>query len=192
MADIHIMRHAAYEGHRLGHHAPPDAPLSAEGCDQLRRMPPPPDSVTAIVTSPLLRARQTAETLGSLTGLPVIATSDLLVEWRAPTSIQGTTSETCPPAYRAWRILRHTNPHLAYEDGESLVALHRRATHAAAHLHHLAGHRGGVLVVSHKLLLGVLLRLPMGPSASFEAAARAVWPFGAMEPFPRHRFGART
>jgi probable phosphoglycerate mutase len=174
------MRHAAYEGHRPGHHAPPNAALTPEGHDQIRHSLPVPHAITGIVTSPLLRARQTAETLHHLTGLPILATTDLLAEWRAPTAVQGRTPDTYPPAYRTWRTHRATYPDLAYEDGESLTNLHARATYCADYLRDLTGQcQGSVLAISHKLLLGVLLRLPRGPR-SFEAAAHTNWPFAAV------------
>lgn len=75
MADLWLMRHAAYEGHHPGHHAPPDAPLCAEGRAQVHRALPLPSTITAIITSPLLRARQTAALLSQLTGIPVIDTT---------------------------------------------------------------------------------------------------------------------
>lgn len=179
MADIWLMRHGAYEGHRPGHHASPDASLTPTGRLHIRRALPLPDSITGIVTSPLPRARQTAETLHHLTALPLLATTDLLAEWRAPTSIQGHTPDTYPAAYRTWRAQRAANPDLSCADGESLTALHTRATYCAAYLSDLAEHHGGIVAISHKLLLGVLLRLPQGPTA-FEAAAHTPWPFATL------------
>ncbi|WP_326597893.1 histidine phosphatase family protein [Streptomyces sp. NBC_01803] len=185
MADIWLMRHAAYEGHRPGYHAPPNAALTPEGHDQIRHALPLPDGITGIVTSPLLRARQTAEALRSLTGLPIVATTDLLAEWHAPTAVHGHTPDTYPPAYRTWRTHRTTYPDLAYEDGESLTTLHTRATHCAHYLRGLTEQRQGpVLAISHKLLLGVLLRLPQGP-ASFEATVHTPWPFATVKFLPR-------
>ncbi|RBM17296.1 histidine phosphatase family protein [Streptomyces sp. PT12] len=180
MADIWLMRHAAYEGHRPGYHAPPNAALTPEGHDQIREALPVPDGITGIITSPLLRARQTAEALHHLTGLPILATTDLLAEWRAPTAVQGHTPHTYPPGYRTWRTHRATHPHLAYEDGESLTTLHTRAGHCADYLRALTEQRqGSVLAISHKLLLGVLLRLAQGP-ACFEVATHAPWPFATV------------
>lgn len=103
MADIWLMRHGAYEGHRPGYHAPHEAALTQEGREQVRRSLPLPGGVTAIVTSPIPRARQTATLVSHLTGLPIVATSGLLAEWRAPSIVLGRTAETYPPAYRAWR-----------------------------------------------------------------------------------------
>lgn len=176
MADIWLMRHGAYEGHRPGYHAPHEATLTVEGRDQVRRSLPLPDGITAIVTSPIPRARQTATLVSHLTGLPIVATSGLLAEWRAPSIVLGRTVETYPPAYRAWRARRLTNPTLRCEDGESLTDLHTRARRCAAFLHHTAQRHGRLLAVSHTLLLGVLTHLQEGPAA-FTTAARTPWRF---------------
>jgi probable phosphoglycerate mutase len=184
LADIWLLRHAAYQGHRPGHHAPPDAPLTPKGRTQLHRLLPLPAPITALVTSPLLRARQTAETLHDLTGLPILATTDLLAEWRAPTAIHGRTAATYPPAYRAWRNLRATHPDLPYEDGESLTALHTRATHCAAYLRHVADHHeGDILAISHQLLLATLVHLPSDPTTTVTTATQTLWPFATLRPY---------
>lgn len=182
MADIWLMRHGAYEGHRPGHHAPHEAALTVEGRAGVRRSLPLPNGITAIVTSPIPRARQTASLIAHLTGLPIVATSGLLAEWRAPSIVLGRTAETYPPAYRTWRARRLANPSLRCEDGESLTDLHTRARYCAAFLHHTAQRHGPVLTVSHTLLLGVLTHLAEGPAA-FTTAARAPWPFAELRLF---------
>ncbi|MFD5319389.1 histidine phosphatase family protein [Streptomyces sp. NPDC127098] len=182
LADIWLMRHGAYDGHRAGYHAPPDAALTREGDEQVHRSLPLPADITAIVTSPVMRARQTASVIAHLTGLPVVATSGLLAEWRAPSIVLGRTPDTYPPAYRAWREHRLTNPTLRCEDGESLTDLHTRAQRCASFLHHTAQEHGPLLAISHKLLLGILSRLAEGPT-SFASAARDTWPFAERRRF---------
>lgn len=177
MAEIYLMRHAAYEGCLPGHHAPPDAPLSAEGRAQIHRALPLPEGITAIVTSPLLRARQTAGLLSRLTGIPVIDTSPLLAEWRAPSIVIGHAPETYPPEYRAWREQRTTNLTLACGDGESLAELYDRAGLCAEYLTHRSGDQAGaVLAVSHKLLLSVLTQVSLDQQ-TFEIATKSEWRF---------------
>lgn len=183
MADIWLMRHGAYEGHRPGHHAPPDAALSDEGRDQIRRSLPLPDDVSGIITSPILRGKQTADLLSHLTGLPVIETSALLTEWRAPSVILGRTPDNYPAAYLVWREQRAADPSVSCLDGESLADLHDRAYHCADYLSATAAEQGGgIIAVSHKLLLGVLTRLASGPRA-FEVAAEAEWGFADRRQF---------
>lgn len=93
MGDIWLMRHAAYKGHRAGYHAPPDAPLSTEGRAQVHEAPLPP-GITGIATSPILRARQSADIIAERTGAPVALTTSLLSEWRAPSMVIGRTPDT--------------------------------------------------------------------------------------------------
>ncbi|MDQ0958072.1 broad specificity phosphatase PhoE [Streptomyces sp. B4I13] len=181
MADIHLMRHGAYENHRPGYHAPLDAPLTAEGRDQVGRSLPLPDGITGILTSPILRARQTAAEITRLTGLPIITTTGLLAEWRAPTIVLGHTPDTYPPTYRAWKERRLENPSLRCSDGETLTELHIRATRCADFLHATAEANGRLLVTSHAVFLGVLTHLHEGPTA-FTAAARHPWPFTERRP----------
>ncbi|MFE7467577.1 histidine phosphatase family protein [Streptomyces sp. NPDC057499] len=191
MADIWLMRHGAYEGHRPGHHAPHEATLTQEGRDQVRRSLPLPEGITAIVTSPIPRARQTATLVSYLTGLPIVATSGLVAEWRAPSIVLGRTAETYPPAYRAWRARRLANPSLRCEDGESLTDLYTRARHCAAFLHHTAQRHGPLLAVSHTLLLGVLTHLQEGPAA-FTIAAKTPWQFAELRLLPARQRAATS
>lgn len=167
------MRHGAYEGPRPGYHTPHEATLTQEGREQVRRSLPLPEGVTAIVTSPIPRARQTAALVSHLTGLPIVAASGLLAEWRAPSIVLGRTAETYPPAYRAWRAHR-------------LADLHTRARHCAAFLHRASGRHGPLLAVSHALLLGVLSHLQEGPAA-FTTAARAPLQFAETRLLPAHQ-----
>lgn len=176
MADIWLMRHAAYAGHHPGHHAPPNAPLSEEGRQQLRDTLPLPSGTRGIVTSPLRRARQTAEFLAHHTGLPILTVSALLSEWRAPTTILDRTPTTYPPSYTSWRQQRLDEPTSRYEDAETLAELHQRAVNCAALLRAVADEHGTILAVSHKLLLGVLIRREGGPRV-FARAAERPWPF---------------
>ncbi|MGD3109406.1 histidine phosphatase family protein [Streptomyces sp. YGL11-2] len=182
MADIWLMRHGAYEGHRTGHHAPFSAILTEEGHEQVRRALPLPDNITGIVTSPIPRARQTADRVAHLTGLPIVATSELLAEWRAPSSVLGRTSDAYPPGYQAWRTRRLAKPSLRFEDGESLADLHTRAARCTCFLRRTAHLHGPLLAVSHKLILGVLTHLNEGPTA-FATAAAATWNFAEIRRF---------
>ena len=177
MADIWLMRHAHYEGHIPGHHAHPDAPLSAEGRAQARRAARIlPNGIAGVITSTMPRAQETAETICQYTGLPLIAASDTFIEWRAPTAVLGKGPTNYPPSYRTWRKQRLERPETHYEDGESLLELHRRATEGAALLE-LAASSSGVLLISHTIFLGVFTRLQEGPVA-FRAAVSQQWAFG--------------
>ncbi|WP_411140297.1 histidine phosphatase family protein [Streptomyces sp. x-80] len=160
------MRHGAYEGHRPGHHAPYEAVLTLEGRDQVHRSLPLPEGITVLVTSPIPRARQTATLISHLTGLPIVATTGFLAEWRAPSIVLGRTADTYPPAYRAWRIRRLVNPTLRCEDGESLTDLHTRARHCATFLHHTAQCHGPLLAISHTPASASSLAFQEGPAPS--------------------------
>ncbi|MFD0404157.1 histidine phosphatase family protein [Kitasatospora sp. NPDC127116] len=177
MADIWLMRHAAYQGHQPGHHAHPDAPLTDEGREQARHAARNlPTGITSIVTSTMPRARQTAAILAHHTGLPIVAAIPIFAEWRAPSIVHGRGPDTYPSAYTTWRAQRHENPELRCGDGESLADLHARATDCLTLLTATA-RRGSLLLISHALLLGVLTRLSDGPAVAFEEAAQDPWQF---------------
>ena len=176
MADIWLMRHAHYEGHLPGHHAHPDAPLSDEGRAQARRAARSlPLGIASVITSTLPRAQQTADIICQHTGLPLIAASNTFIEWRAPSTVVGRGPSDYPPSYRTWREQRLARPELRYEDGENLLELHQRATEGAALLA-LMARRGGVLLISHTIFLGILTRLQKGPAA-FGNAISESWAF---------------
>ena len=186
MGDIWLMRHAHYDGHLPGHHAHPDAPLGDEGRDQARRAAHSlPRGIANILTSTMPRAQETAEIIGRYAGLPAIAASDIFTEWQAPSSVLGKGATDYPPSYRVWREQRLARPDLRYEDAESLLELHHRATESAALLT-LTARLGGVLLISHTVFLGVLTRLPEGPSA-FRAAVGQPWGFTELRRAPSAR-----
>jgi len=176
LADIWLMRHAHYEGHLPGHHAHPDARLSDKGRAQARRAARSlPHGIASVISSAMPRAQETAEIICQHTGLPLIAASDIFSEWRAPTSLLGKGPTDYPASYRTWREHRLVRPNLRYEDGETLLELHHRATGGASLLI-LTAHSGGVLLVSHTIFLGVLTRLHEGP-VSFRNAIIQSWGF---------------
>lgn len=176
MADIHLMRHGHYVGHRPGYHAPDNAELSAQGRREAvvaaRCLPP----VDAIVSSPLPRALQTAELLTECSGIPLLEIIPALREWRSPTAVRGLPPDDFPEGYAQWRVQRTLDPTSRYRDGESLRELSERATRVRARLSALVNREGSLLVVSHKLFLSMLISAEPAPTA-FSIAASSPWPF---------------
>jgi probable phosphoglycerate mutase len=72
----------------------------------------------ALISSDLLRARQTAEHCARATGLPIAVTP----EWRE----QGYGVLEGRPSRELWDLVDWTDPHWAAEGGESLAGLHTR------------------------------------------------------------------
>ncbi|PDP89171.1 histidine phosphatase family protein [Glycomyces fuscus] len=176
MADLYLMRHGHYVGHRPGYHAPDDAELSPRGRREAvvaaRVLPP----VAAIVSSPLLRALQTAELLAEHSGFPLLEVIPDLREWRSPTAVQGLPPDEFPEDYAQWRVRRTLAPTSRYGNGESLQELSERAACARAQLSTLVDREGSLLVVSHKLFLS-LLTSTEPTSTAFSTTARNRWPF---------------
>lgn len=176
MADLYLMRHGHYVGHRPGYHAPDDTELSPRGRKEAvvaaRTLPP----VAAIVSSPLPRALQTAELLAQHSGFPLLDPVPDLREWRSPTAVQGLPPDQFPEDYSHWRVYRTLDPTSCYGDGESLQELSERSGCARTQLSVLMDQQGSLLVVSHKLLLS-LLTSTEPTSTAFSTAARNRWPF---------------
>jgi broad specificity phosphatase PhoE len=181
------MRHGtSHDGlRRPGAHARPDTPLADIGHAQalaaagrLRAAGP-----ALVVSSPLRRARATAELLATALPAPLGLAADDLAEWRAPDCVLGLGPENYPPPYRHWRALRIRQPELALPGGESVAEFARRADRARRDVRRLVEDIGGPLVVvSHRVLIGAVAALDAGmiePGAVFTAAtACALAPAG--------------
>jgi probable phosphoglycerate mutase len=122
--------------------------------------------VTAVVTSPLLRARRTADAVASTTGatvaeLPELTETDFGA-WEGLTFTEARTRD--PELHAAWLA----DPSVPTPGGESFDQVHERIIAARDRI--LAGHAGGtVVVVSHVTPIKTLLRiaLEVGPSLLF-------------------------
>jgi len=175
---IDLIRHAQDDSARStpSFHPWPESPLTELGITTARTAAA---ALTTdyggIVYSPIHRAKQTAKLLAAGSGLPLLTEISNLGEWRPPSCVYGKTPDEYDDAYRAWRRDRAADPSLAYQDGESLLTLHERATSAAAELEQLAAAHGPLLAVSHRVLLGVLTNLELGPAAGFERATTGCW-----------------
>jgi len=122
--------------------------------------------ITAIVSSPLRRARQTADAIAATTGAPVTELDDLTETdfgaWEGLTFAEAAARD--PDIHRAWLA----DPSLPSPDGESFDAVHHRVARAARRI--VADHAGEtVVVVSHVTPIKTLLRigLAVGPSVLF-------------------------
>jgi probable phosphoglycerate mutase len=155
------MRHGRNQGAVIcGRDVPalPCSPLTAGGRSQVREAARRLRSdLVGIVSSPLRRAKESARDLSDASGLPILAIHPNLAEWRAPSVVLGLAAQNYPEGYVAWRDRRYNEPELAYEDGESIAAFHRRAMAAAAWLAAFADKRGPIIAVSHKLTLAMIV-----------------------------------
>jgi probable phosphoglycerate mutase len=174
------MRHGTCEDGlcRPGAHARPDSPLTIAGgleaeltAGYLRERDWQP---TVIVSSPLRRARQTAEITARLLGAYLAPPVAAFAEWRAPYCVLGRTPAQYPPEYLAWREQRARQSGTALPGGESLGAFAERAIEATTLAHDLATEHGTVLIVSHRLLIGAIAAVHHGqrqPATIFSHAS---------------------
>lgn len=175
---IDLARHAQDESARTTptYHPCPDSPLTELGTEQAREAA---KNLAAdyagILHSPILRARQTAKLFSEVSGLPLLAELPCLSEWRPPSSVYGKTPDQYDDEYRQWRYTRTEDPSLAYLDGESLLALHERARFALHELTRPTAENGPLLVVSHKVFLGIITTHAHGPVEAFQRATSEPW-----------------
>ncbi len=121
------------------------------------------DGVVAVVSSPMLRARQTAKPVAGVLGVPV-SVYDGLIEtdfgaWEGLTFAEA--RERDPDLHTRWI----TDTSVAPPDGESMDAVHRRVRRVRDQL--IAEHGDATLVVvSHVTPIKALLRMALdaGPS----------------------------
>jgi 2,3-bisphosphoglycerate-dependent phosphoglycerate mutase len=131
--------------HRFQGHA--DPPLNELGRAQARELAETlaGSEVTAVYASPLARARETAEIVAEVLGLPVETRTALrevdVGSWQGLT--RGEVEQRYPKGFRRWLDFGH-----GWEDGETYDDLGRRVV---ADLLELAGRHAGerILVVTH-------------------------------------------
>jgi len=122
--------------------------------------------ITAVITSPLHRARQTADQISAATGAPVAELADLTEtdfgECEGLTFTEA--AERDPDRHRAWLA----DPSVPSPGGESFNDVHDRVARAAQRI--TAEYSGStVVVVSHVTPIKTLLRIGLaaGPSVLF-------------------------
>lgn len=191
MVEIFLMRHGDVD-RPGGAHAQPGDSLNGRGKERMRQAAVSlPRGSIGIVCSSLLRARQSAAILAAASGLRLVAEIDELAEWCAPRRVWGLIPTAYPPEYQEWRVRRFDEPDLAFEDGESLSQLYRRASRAALRLEKLSTQVGPLTVVSHGVVMGVVTRLGSSPSSAFAEAIADEWAYAELrpwDPLAAHRF----
>jgi probable phosphoglycerate mutase len=120
-------------------------------------------AVAAILTSPLQRARQTAEAAGATTGAPVTVLEDLTEtdfgDWEGLTFTEA--AERDPELHRTWLA----DPTVPTPGGESFDQVHERVGRAKDRI--VREHGGStVVVVSHVTPIKTLLRIGLGAGPS--------------------------
>ena len=121
---ISFVRHGETAHNREGRlQGRADIELSARGLDQVGRLGArfSAGSLTAVVTSPLRRARQTADAIAAACGAPV-EVDERLVELDYGEWDGRALADVPPDAWSAWRA----DPNFAPPGGESLVAVTER------------------------------------------------------------------
>jgi broad specificity phosphatase PhoE len=124
------------------------------------------EGVDAVVSSPLSRARQTADAIGAATGAPVTELAELVEtdfgDWEGLTFAEASTRDA--EAHRAWLA----DPSVPTPGGESFDQVHERVAVARDKI--VAEYGGAtVVVVSHVTPIKTLLRIGLdaGPSVLF-------------------------
>ena len=178
---IYLVRHAESASNAGGPLAGEKTPLTERGFDQARFMAARAAKLPldAIISSSMLRARQTAECIAEATNKPIVATSDLFVERRHPSGQLGLT-EKHPETIRLEQFMNNNfgQENFRHSDEENFYDLRTRAQAALAYLTKLPYQN--ILVVTHGTFLNVLsLEIKFGDkltSKKFEFYSRILKP----------------
>jgi len=155
-------------GQHTGHS---DIALTEAGCDSAKSLNATLKNFTfaAVFTSPLKRARQTAELAGY--GAAAVLEPDLC-EWDYG-DYEGITTAAIRAERPDWRLFEHGCP-----NGESPEAISERADRVIARIQQVHGAPGNVLIFAHSDILRVLvarwLRLPALEGRSFLLATSSL------------------
>jgi broad specificity phosphatase PhoE len=135
---------------------------AAAVAERLAKVP----DIAAVITSPLGRARQTADRIARSTGVPVTELDDLTETdfgaWEGMTFAEAARHD--PDRHKAWLA----DPSVTSPGGESFDQVHERVRLAGQRI--VAEHDGAtVVVVSHVTPIKTLLRIGLdaGPSVLF-------------------------
>ncbi|MEY4747433.1 MAG: hypothetical protein RLZZ416_482 [Candidatus Parcubacteria bacterium] len=156
MKTVYLVRHGETEGNVGKIFQGSDTPLNERGLEQARivaercaKLP-----IQAIISSPMARARQTAEVISNKISMPFEA-NPLFAEARRPTALMGRSTDE-PEARemeKSW-VRGYLGEGTKVEDGEHFDEIVQRAGEALDYLeHHLAEH---LLVVTHGLFVRAL------------------------------------
>jgi probable phosphoglycerate mutase len=157
MKDIYLVRHAESEGniglHFQGHHTSLTERGRAQAAHVAQRAKH--IEIHALISSPMVRARDTAEVIASASGIPV-EESDIFAERRRPTRIVGTVMDDADAvALNAEWTESLFAAGVRVEDGENYDDIALRTQVA---LKHLQNHqKDSILVVSHGFFMCALL-----------------------------------
>lgn len=160
---VYFVRHGESEANVTPIFQPPTSPLTEKGRAQAQAIAARASRLQfdALIASPFLRAKETAEAIAQATG-KVIEFSELFVERIKPSSINGKpyTDKEADATWRRWEETLYTIGQKV-EDGESLDDLIARADRALALLRDRPEQT--LLVVSHGFFLRTLIaRVIMG------------------------------
>ncbi len=146
---VYFVRHGQSELNASKRTQLPETPLSPQGLDQAKfvadrfiHIP-----IEVIISSPMKRALQTANSISTLTG-STVETNDMFIERRPPSQLLGLSHDD-PTGLEIRAAMRSNfnDPDWHYSDEENYADLKSRATQA---LEYLAGRKEeSILVVSH-------------------------------------------
>ncbi len=156
--NFYFIRHGESEENKFRILGDGTSPLSMRGkkeaamtAERLRTLP-----IDKIVASTYTRARQTAEAISAVIGLPVEHSESLVERW-SPSSVHGRSmeEEEVKEVFKAIHQAYLDDPNYNYEDAESFNDLKKRAQVALDFLLKTEGEH--VVVVSHGLFMRVVI-----------------------------------
>lgn len=153
MKHIYFVRHGQTLMNKKNIHQRPEEPLTDKGSKQahevaleLKRK-----NIDTIISSPFVRARQTAEIIGAELHLPIIF-DESVVEFRRPEGLYGRSHYTPSTLLYVWKLFTHRlDPHWNDDGAENMFAIRNRIRDVKRMVANTEGER--IVVVSHSIFM---------------------------------------
>ena len=181
MKTVYFVRHGESENNASDKYNMPDTPLSERGrkqaaqiAERCSKLP-----VEIIVSSPMKRAKDTAEAISERIGKKV-EFSDFFVERRLSTGVLGK-ARTDPEAKEAIHLIteKFPEPGFRYEDAENFDDLKKRALNALSYLEERPEKH--IVAVSHGFFMWMIVAAAVsGPELSGETCRSLIRGFGPL------------
>ncbi|MCX6715899.1 MAG: histidine phosphatase family protein [Candidatus Taylorbacteria bacterium] len=157
MKKVYFVRHGITESNENNKFQFPDTPLSEKGLKQAEFLAKRFESihVDVIISSPMARAKKTAEIIGKHTGHEIIE-DDLFMEVKRPTILMGKNREDAEiQAIRKEIKNRYTETSWRHSDEENFILANERAMNALKFI--LDRPEQDILIVTHGEILRLML-----------------------------------
>lgn len=159
MKHIYLVRHGETEANKVRIHQSSDESLTPKGEKQARHVGLllKNKNIDTLITSPYVRARQTAGIISEELGIP-FTLDESLVEFKRPNNLYGKGHYSLSSLFYMWRFFWHQEDRNWNDDGaENMFTARNRVVDAQHMLTKLEGEN--IVVVSHAIFMDMFVEL---------------------------------